>query len=998
MTRTRRNEIYFFCLVISLCLGSVLGILAQKQQAPSRARSPRKPVMAPAPVSRPKAAPEQPPVASAPQAPFSSFQSPATEAMLENGLKVLLQENHSAPLVSVGCWYRVGSKDDPAGAAGLSNLARRLSLRETESYSKEQTRRLIGETGGFWDSSTSLDQTAFFETVPAGALEEVLKLEAARMTSSVFEDSQVRVERKRAAGEARTGEDDSRRLLDNEVAAVALTRHPYRWPAGGWLPDVESINLEELLRHYRQQYAPNNAILVVVGGFETRRTLGLVERHFGKIARQPDPRRSQAPEPEPRGERRIRVSSEAATPYLQFAFRSPELFNDDFYAMLLVDAALTGAHGMSRWSDLQPAVAKNSSRLFQALVDKGLALEVRSRLMPTQSPSLYQLTITLSDAFQFQAAEEALLEQLERMKNQELSDVELAKAKNLLVAGEFLGQDSISGRAYQLGYFESVASHKVLDEWETKISRVAKSDLRRVAIRYFAENSRTVGSVVPALKVRTVEVESLSAISSDSQAPVTSGPQPKVAPRELNVRLPSLRPVLTPESVFPAGVKDSGSRQGLSKPGTRTFSEIQTASPCALRPQRKVLPNSISLIVAANKGSSTVTVRAAIRAGADRETDAQAGIAAFVSAMLKRGTSVKSNAPLGAVFDFLGAEVSTDTDYLVSTTTVRGLSKDTSTFLQLLGEMFQSPSFTPSDFDQVRAEQLGRLREQEEDPVWVAEQALRQRVYPLGNPLRRMAPGAAESVENLKLADVKDFYRHYYRPEHLVVSIAGDVQPEQVLAVGESAFGGWKEEAMPGSFSAPRTTPGLGVGQRQVAVKGKRNAQVLAGIAGVSTPHPDYYPLLILNQILGGIPWGGRLGDRMPPRDASIHFIQSQFQGDMTGGLFSVSASADPAGVDKVIALIREEMDRMRDPSVTEAEVRSAKRSLINAWAVQLGSNEGIAHELLRMELHGLGEDYLQKYPSFIEAVSMESLLDCARTRFVFDQAAVVVAGPGTGN
>src|SRR6185295_14125933 len=131
----------------------------------------RRPV-APAPVAKPTAkAPEIPPIATTPQASLASLQSQVTEARLQNGLKVLLQESHSAPLVSVGCWYRVGSKDDPAGAAGLSNLARLLRLGEMESYSRDQTGRLMRETGGDWHSTTLPDQTGFFETVPVGALE-----------------------------------------------------------------------------------------------------------------------------------------------------------------------------------------------------------------------------------------------------------------------------------------------------------------------------------------------------------------------------------------------------------------------------------------------------------------------------------------------------------------------------------------------------------------------------------------------------------------------------------------------------------------------------------------------------------------------------------------------------------------------------------------------------------------------------------------------------------
>ncbi|HEX2523997.1 MAG TPA: insulinase family protein, partial [Terriglobia bacterium] len=631
-----------------------------------------------------------------PQMPLASLQPPVTEARLKNGLKVLLQENHSTPLISVGCWYRVGSRDDPAGAAGLSNLARLLRLSEMEGPLRDKMGQLTRETGGDWHSMTLPDQTGFFETVPAGALEEVLKLEAARMSASAaIDDLQFRGQQRRAIAALRAREDIPRSLLDDEVAASALQRHPYRWPSIGWLPDTASIGPDDVARHSREHFVPNNAVLVLVGDFETRTALGLAEKYFGVVARRPDPRRIEVQEPERRGERRVRVGNEGAAPYLQIAFQGPEFFNDDFYAMLVLDAVLTGAQGMRHWSGVHPSVAKISSRLFQALVETGLAAEVRSRMVPRQAPSLYQLTLTLPDAFQFQAAEEAVLEQLERLKSQEVSDVELAKAKNLLVAGEFLAQDSVGKRAFQLGFFESVASHQVLNEFETKIATVKRDDLRRVATHYLSENMRTVGSFVPSAKRKAIEIETLSPSGSDILLRTPPVSQPALAPRELNLRTPSLQPVFMPGSVFDS--PDHGNQQKGPESQAKLLAEIPTSRLPAPRPQRKVLPNGSTLIAAATVSGSTVTIRAGIKIGERGESD----VATVVSAMLLRGTSARNQAPLAMVFDYLGAEVSSEISDGIATIMVRGLSKDCAAFLQLLAEMMQSPSFAPAEFDKV---------------------------------------------------------------------------------------------------------------------------------------------------------------------------------------------------------------------------------------------------------------------------------------------------------
>jgi zinc protease len=181
-------------------------------------------------------------------------------------------------------------------------------------------------------------------------------------------------------------------------------------------------------------------------------------------------------------------------------------------------------------------------------------------------------------------------------------------------------------------------------------------------------------------------------------------------------------------------------------------------------------------------------------------------------------------------------------------------------------------------------------------------------------------------------------------------------------------------------------------------LKTKRSALVLAGLASLSPVQPDYYPFLILNQILVGAPGGGRLGDRVLAGDAAIYDIQEETVGGTAEGLFSVRVATDPSGIDGAIALMRDEFGRIKDLGVTEEEIKRAKRSLIHAWTVRMGDHDQVARTLQLMEVQGLGPDYLEKYPSLIDGVSRDSLLDCARTRFDFGQAALVVMKPRVAN
>jgi zinc protease len=336
-------------------------------------------------------------------------------------------------------------------------------------------------------------------------------------------------------------------------------------------------------------------------------------------------------------------------------------------------------------------------------------------------------------------------------------------------------------------------------------------------------------------------------------------------------------------------------------------------------------------------------------------------------------------------------------DDSVSTIAVRGLSKDYAVFLQLLAEMMQSPQFAQAQFDKVRNELLGRLRELEEETDWAAQQALRRRFYSAGHPSRSMALGTVASVGNLGLPDAREFYRRHYRPQRLIISIVGDIAPEETLAAGENAFRGWKGEAEAASSAATRTMPSRKE-TSALELKTKQSALVLAGLASPSPVQSDYYPFLILKQILVGAPDGGRLGDRVCAGDSAIYDIQEDTVGGTAERLFSVRVKAEPSEIDAAIALMRDEFGRIKDLGVTEEEIKRAKQGLIHAWTVRMGNHDEVARMLQFMEVQGLGPDYLEKYPSLIEGVSRDSLLDCARTRFDFGQAALVVVRPRIAN
>lgn len=976
-------------LVSVFVLAFCLIPLAQKKDKRAPQKRPDIPIQ-PIPAN-PRPALPDPLLRTAPQPPLAGFQSPVTEVKLDNGLKVLLQEIHSRPLLAVGRWYRVGSADDPAGLSGIAWMVERSGLSNYVSLPKYDVGRVLIESGGDWTSYTFLDQTAYLATVASNALEPVLKLEAERMSGLSTGLQENAAGRRRALAESMALHGDPRWILNSEVTALAFQRHPYRWPVSGWREDAMSH--EALLQHHRRFGGPNNAVLVVTGDFETRTTLDLIQRVFGRIPRTPDPGRIQKLEPEARGERRIRIVSDSAIGHLQLAWTAPDLLNDDFYSLLILDAILSGAKGLNLRDAAWNAAARRSSRLYRALVDKKLATEVRSRLLPTRAGYLYSITARLSEPFQHQAAEEAVLEQLERLKDETLPDSELAQARNQLVAREFLDQETVSKRAHQLGFFESIASYRLLEQFEAKSAQPSIEDLRRVASRYFRDKARVTGWLVPDATRPVMTVETL-APSGDAQSSNRGTRVADAAGKELPLpdRSAPLQTVFTasnPSRIPVGGQPIAASGEPLGK-----LSSMDASGLVTVKPLRRRLANGVTVLVAEAGATSTVTILGAMKAGAAHEMQEGAGTAALVTRMLERGTTSKSGEQLAGTFGSLGAELSVQTGHFASYVVVRGLSKDGPLLIQLLAEMFQSASFLPAEFDKTRAELLGQLQDGAETSGWVAEEALRQRLYPLGHPLGRMAGGTLADVKSISLAQVKQFYQRNYGPDRFVLCVAGQMAAEPVFEAASKFFGGWSVQGGAEAVDVASWRPVVEAGEQRIELKGSRHSEIALAVSGVSISHPDFYPLLILNHLFGRAANGGRLAEHVREAALPAFAVETQLEASLAESPWFVRASCDPAETNRMIALIREEAGRMKDQVLSDSEVTSAKKSLVNAWIVDLESNEGIARQMMQTEMYQLGEDYLQRFPMLIQGVSLESLMDCARTRFDFAKAAVVVVGP----
>jgi zinc protease len=421
-------------------------------------------------------------------------QSPSVRAtILDNGLKVLVQEEHTAPLASVWCWYKVGSKDERPGLTGVSHWCEHMNFKGTANIPRDQVKGIIEQFGGSWNGYTWIDQTTYLETAASDALDRMLFIESERMASCLYHPDDCESERSVIISELEGGENDPDQLLDQEVTAAAFKAHPYGHPTIGWLFDLQTMSRDNLYGYYRQYYVPNNATLVVVGDVDTADTLSRVDRYFGSIQPGPEPPRLRALEPPQTGERRLTIRKQGTTAYLKAAFHAPAVTEPDFFPLLALDAVLTGAKGLNLWSSFRVPPPQRRARLYLALAERGLASSVGGALLPTEQPFLYTISVTATDGTPLASVEAVLIEELDRVGRDGITEAELTKAKAQLKARLVFDNDSITNIAHQLGYFETIAALDVFLEMPSRIAAITLDQVSHAAHQVLGPSNRTIG-------------------------------------------------------------------------------------------------------------------------------------------------------------------------------------------------------------------------------------------------------------------------------------------------------------------------------------------------------------------------------------------------------------------------------------------------------------------------------------------------------------------------
>jgi zinc protease len=842
---------------------------------------------------------------------------------------------------------------------------------------KTQIAATLQRIGANFNATTWYDRTNYFETVPSDQMELAIKLEADRMRNSYIADEDRQSEMTVVRNELERGQNEPSEVLDEAVYAAAFREHPYHHPTIGWRADVEGVPTARLKEFYDTFYHPNNATAIIVGDFERRDALELITKHFGAYR----PSTTAIPEvyteePEQQGERRLVIRRAGELAIVQMAFHTPGVLGQK--GVLSNKELAERAANPPEENDIYPLVVLSAalsngvtSRLYQALVETQLAVYAMTNADQHRDPGLFNIIAMVNPEVEPKRVEETILAELMKVIEEGLSEQEIDKAKQQIIAQEAYSRDGTYNIALLMSEAEAVADWRFYKDYAKRIERVTGVDVRRVAREYLTEDNRTVGYFIP------------------KQAGGGNGdgaPQPAGLKRAFPRRLQFYRQ---------PGIADTGESGGAKEALSGSSEKNRTSAGFSSRIARKQLDTGAALLVLENHATPTISLRGSLRAGSYFEPRDKPGLARVTAEMLERGTERRSKLEIASELEAVGAQADFSADTFVVNIAARMLAKDLPTVLTSLAEMLREPSFPEDELEKLKQQTIAGIQEQQASTGFRAYEKLSSLIFDPANPFY-LHPGEKliESINSITVEDVKSFHKERYGGRSLILSLVGDVDTGEVQRQFEELF---SDFTGPESVDINVTDPEPQSESRReiVVLKDKASVDILLGTAApLRRLSEDYYAALMANKALGESTLSSRLGLEVRDREGLTYGINSRFRApSLAAGPWYIGVSVNPNNVERAI---RSALNVMRDyvkHGIEPEELENEKASATGAFKVGLATNGGLAQALWNSEFYNLGIDYVDRFPQIVESITIEEVNAAIRKYFRPDHLTIVIAG-----
>lgn len=868
--------------------------------------------------------------------------------MNSNDLTILLMEDHSAPVVTFMVTFRVGSRNEVTGTTGATHILEHLMFKGTEKYNKANGGHIdnqLGNIGAMLNATTWTDRTNYYESIPSNYLELAIDIESDRMRNLLLREEDRDAEMTVVRNEFERGENSPYASLDKEIWATAFQAHPYHHSTIGWRSDIENVPIEKLRDFYDTFYWPNNATVTVIGDFEKNNTLDLLKKYYGKIPSSPQEiPQLYTTEPEQQGARRLVLKRPGQLGVVGIGWKIPEALHQDTYPLSVLSNILDNG---------------KTSRLYKALIDQNKAVNTFTDHSIFKDPSLFLTYAFLAPGATHEDVEKILLDEIEKIKNEGVTEDEVTRAINQITAQTAYGRDGSFSIASQINEAIAHGDWTFYITYLENIKKVTAADVQEVAKKYFNEKQSTTGYFIPIVP------------GGGEDKPVPSSWQDAESNDALYYRAPGLNYPVQP--------------QPAPKPQ-------ESATTIASNIERQKI-NGIDVITAKTGVEDVVTFTGSLPAGDIYSDDDNNMIADLTGNMLDKGTTKNDKFALAEKLENMGASINFGVDQFNLTFNGRCLKKDIPAVISLLAEQLRYPAFSAEELEKLKKQREGNLKQRMDNTNARADEQLNRLIFSKDHPNYTVEISRLiEDISKVTIDDIKKFHTTYYGPESMIFVAAGDVENSGIYKSFEESFKGWTGGVDYKEYKrqAPQSKKGMHV----VTMEGKTSASVLIGQAtGLTRTDEDYLPFYIANTVLGS-GFAGRLMSIIRDDEGLTYGIYSNHDGDIySDGRWSIGATFAPDLLDKGLASTNREFKRWVDEGVTKQEFEDAVTRRTGQYKVRLATSRGMAGQLLSFIQRGYDVSYMDQYPQDLKKITLKQVNNVIKKYIDPDAAVTVVAG-----
>ncbi len=869
---------------------------------------------------------------------------PIEEYHLKNGLRVILHEDRSTPIVAVNLWYHVGSKNEVIGRTGFAHLFEHMMFQGSKNYNDDYFYPLQ-EAGASINGSTNPDRTNYFEVVPSNFLELALFMEADRMGGLLDAMTQEKLDNQRDVVK-----NERRQRYDNQPYGTAFEKifaqmfpppHPYNWTTIGSLDDLTAASIDDVKAFFRQYYVPNNVSLVIAGNFDKKQAKEWVEKYFGPIKKGEDIKRPSPAAPKLNGEIRKTYEDSVQLPRLYMVWESTPSYSADEPALDILSSILSSGRG---------------SRLQSSLVyDKQVSQDVGAFNYALEAGGMFIVQSTAKPGKSLDDIEKDINLELERIKKDAPSKEEMERAVNSIESQSIYGMQTVLGKADQMnGYATFLGKPNYFQADLDRYSKVTAADVQKAANKFLTKD-RFVMSFVP----RTSTAK--SAANSAANKP-TSAAAKKDSDKEK---------------------KDDSAN--LPKPGPNPSFSLPAI-------EKTKLSNGLNVWVVKQPELPIVSMNMVFDSGGAADPSDRAGLASFTATLLDDGTKTRSAVEIANQLQSIGANVGANSGWDSAEVRMQTLTKNLDKALDIYSDIILNPVFPADELETLRKRTLVSLIQRKDNPNAISNVVYNKLLYGKDSPYGKSLGGDETSVKAILQSEIKDFYAANYVPNNATLIVVGDADTKSLMPKLEKAFGEWKA-ADDVNIEVPSSTAFEKPGIYIVDKPGAAQSVIAIGQVGVPRNNDDFFPLLVMNSILGG-QFSARVNMNLREDKGYTYGARTTWAFRKGAGPFTASADVQTAVTKESVQEFMKELNGIRGGiPVSDKELEYSKQSLIRRFPSGFETVGQISNQLSDLVVYGLSDDYFNDYIQNIQAVSVKDVDRVANKYLTPDKMAIVIVG-----